>query len=223
MSKTVVIAGASGVVGQRALQHLLASNEVARIIAVGRRALSMQHPKLLSEIADLNNKLDLLAHIPDKIGVAICALGTTIKQAGSQPAFRAIDHDAVVNFAEAAMQKGAQRFILVSSVGAKPDSTNFYLRVKGETEADLAKLGFANLTILRPSFIDDQGTRPERRLGERIALPIARAFFGVIGKHTRFAPITADTLGRATARLAFDSTTESVRILEGKALHEAGA
>jgi uncharacterized protein YbjT (DUF2867 family) len=223
MPSTILIAGATGVVGQRALHHLLASREVTRVNAIGRRALPSQHPKLTSEVADLNNKADLLANTPDGIDVAICALGTTIKQAGSQPAFRAVDHDAVLTFAEAAKEKGAQRFLLVSSIGANANSNNFYLRVKGETEADLARLGFANLTILRPSFIDPQGTRPENRRGESIALPIAKFLFSIFGKHGRYAPIAGDTLGRALTRLSFDTTTEKLRILEGKPLHEAGA
>ena len=223
MSETVVIAGASGVVGQRAMQHLLASNEVARVNALGRRTLPIQHPKLSSEIADLNNPADILAHIPADVSIAICALGTTIKQAGSQSAFRAIDHDAVLNLAEAAKAKGAQRFILVSSIGANARSSNFYLRTKGETEADLAKLGFMSLTILRPSFIDPQGSRPEHRRGESIALPAMKLLFSVFGKHSRYAPITADTLGRAIARLASGAAAQSTVILEGKALHEAGA
>jgi uncharacterized protein YbjT (DUF2867 family) len=219
---TILIAGASGVVGQRTVPYLLASPDVTRVIAIGRRALPIQNAKLVSETADLNNQSNLLAHIPDRVDVAICALGTTIKQAGSQTAFRAVDHDAVLTFAVAAKEKGAQRFILVSSIGTNPQSSTFYLRVKGETEADLAKLDFANLTVLRPSFIDPQGTRPEHRLGESLALPVMKFIFSVVGKHSRYAPIAADTLGRAITRLAFDSTTDKVRILEGPALFEAG-
>ena len=222
MAQTIVIAGASGVVGQRTLHHLLVSSEVQRVVAIGRRPLTIQNAKLSSEIVDLGDQADIAAHIPGGVSVAICALGTTIKQAGSQPAFRAIDHDAVLNFAEAAKEKGAQRFILVSSVGAKADSSNFYLRTKGEAEADLAKLGFVNLTILRPSLIEPQGARPEHRPGESLALPIAKFLFSILGKHSRYAPITADALGRAITRLAFDQTAEHVRILEGQALHEVG-
>jgi uncharacterized protein YbjT (DUF2867 family) len=219
MPSIVLLAGASGVVGGSAIRHLLASSEVQRVIAVGRRPLPVQHEKLVSEVVNLQSDGDTRAKLPDGIDIAISALGTTINQAGSQPAFRAIDHDAVLTFAAAALAKGAQRFLLVSSVGANAKSKNFYLRTKGETEADLAKLGFANLTILRPSMIDDQGTRPDHRLTERVALPIFRAAFSVIGKQSRYAPITADALGRALMHSAFDLTTERVRILEGKTLH----
>ncbi|ABF41272.1 Semialdehyde dehydrogenase, NAD - binding protein [Candidatus Koribacter versatilis Ellin345] len=220
--QTVLIAGASGVVGRRALDQLLASANVDRVIAVGRRALPMQHPKLLSQTADLNDQSDLVAKIPEQVDVAICCLGTTIKAAGSQEAFRRVDHDAVLTFAEAALAKGAQRFLLVSSIGANASSGTFYLRIKGETEADLAKLGFANLTILRPSFIDPQGERGDNRWGERLVLPAAQFVFSLVGKHGRYAPIKAETVGRALVTLAFDETSERVRILEGKKLFAAG-
>lgn len=222
MSGTVLIAGASGVVGQRAVEHLLRSDEVGRLVAVGRRVLPIEHEKLASQVADLNDKADLLAKLPDGIAVAICALGTTIKQAGSQEAFRKVDHDAVLTFAEAALEKGTQRFVLVSSVGANAKSGNFYLRTKGETEADLAKLGFANLTVLRPSFIDPQGSRRETRRGESIGLPLMKMLFAFVAKQGRYAPITAKSLGKAVVRLSFDTTAERVRIVEGKPLHEAG-
>lgn len=220
---TVLIAGASGVVGQRTLQRLLASEKVERVIAVGRRPLAVEDPKLISLVADLNQRADLLAKVQGRCDVAICALGTTIKQAGSKEAFRRVDHDAVVTFAEAALDRGAQRLLLVSSIGANAKSSTFYLRVKGETEADLAKLGFSNLTIVRPSFIDPQGTRPEHRRGEEIALPLAKAFFSVFARHTSYAPITADAVARALTRLAFDPTTERLRILQGKPLFQAAA
>ncbi len=219
---TIVIAGASGVVGRRALEHLLASEKVDSVIAVGRRLLTEQYAKLSSQIVDLNDSADIAAKISAKPDAAICALGTTMKQAGSKEAFRRVDHDAVLAFAKAAQAKGAQRFLLVSAVGANAKSSNFYLRTKGETEADLSKLGFANLTILRPSFIDDQGARGEHRPAEKWTLPLMRVTFSVIGKHNRFAPITAEALGKALVRLAFDQTNERVRILEGKPLFEAG-
>lgn len=222
MPATILIAGATGVVGRNALHQLLASTDVSRVIAIGRRNLPDENQKLTSRVADLGNPQSLLVQVPDGITVAISALGTTMKQAGSKEAFRAVDHDAVLNFANAALVRGARRFLLVSSVGANPNSSNFYLRTKGETEADLERLAFANLTILRPSFIDDQGTRPDHRLGERLALPAMRAVFSIAGKHSRYAPITADALGRALTRLAFDDAAERVRVLEGRPLFDAG-
>jgi uncharacterized protein YbjT (DUF2867 family) len=218
----VVIAGASGVVGRRALHHLLVSDDIGGVVALGRRTLPTQHDKLVSRVVDLRNKTATAAEIADGTAVAICCLGTTLKTAGSKEAFRAVDHDAVVTFAEAAREKGAQRFVLVSAVGANPRARNFYLRTKGETEEALARLDFAQLTVLRPSFIDDQGAREEYRPLERVTLPIARAVFALIGTSRRYAPVSADTIGKAVVRLAFDDTLERVRVVESEALHAIG-
>jgi uncharacterized protein YbjT (DUF2867 family) len=221
--KDVVIAGATGIVGARALHHLLANDDVAGVVAVGRRLLALQHEKLVSRIVDLRSKAAIASAISDGTGVAICCLGTTLKQAGSKEAFRAVDHDAVVAFGEAAREKGAPRFVLVSAIGANPRVGNFYLRTKGETEEALARLDYSQLTVLRPSFIDDEGARNEYRPLERLTLPIARVVFNVIGKTSRYAPVSADVIGRAIVRLAFDNTTEKLRVVESEALHALGA
>ena len=110
----------------------------------------------------------------------------------------------------------------MSAVGANPRARNFYLRTKGETEEALARLDFAQLTVLRPSFIDDQGAREEYRPLERVTLPIARAVFALIGTSRRYAPVSADTIGKAVVRLAFDDTLERVRVVESEALHAIG-
>ncbi len=219
----VVITGASGAVGARVLHHLLARDDVKRVTAIGRKVLSLKHPKLVSKVADVQSMSAMQLEIPDAVGVAFCCLGTTIQQAGSKPAFRAVDHDAVVAFGEAALHKGAQRLVLCSSVGANRASGNFYLKTKGEAESALQSLGFAQLTVVRPSFLDDEGTRKDQRLGERIALPVARAVFAVVGKQRRYAPITVDVVGKAMVRLAYDDTRDRTRIVESEQLHGIGA
>jgi len=183
----------------------------------------MQHTKLRSRVVDLRNKTATAAEIPDGTAVAVCCLGTTIKTAGSKEAFRAVDHDAVVTFAEAARERRARRFVLVSSIGANPRARNFYLRTKGETEEALARLGYPQLTVLRPSFIDDEGARDEYRPLERLTLPVARIVFSLVGKTSRYAPVSADAIGNAIVRLAFDDTTERVRVVDSEALHTLGA
>jgi uncharacterized protein YbjT (DUF2867 family) len=218
----VALAGATGVVGSRALQHLLARPDVALVVALGRRAPSLEHAKLVSKVVDFRDGAVLEAAIPAGTAIAVCCLGTTMKMAGSQDAFRAVDHDAVVAFGRAALRKGAQRFLLVSSVGADPHSSNFYLRTKGETEDSLARLGYPQLTVLRPSFIDDEGARAESRLGERLALPVARAVFSVVGRSSRYAPVRADVIATALVRLASDETSERVRVVESNRLHALG-
>jgi uncharacterized protein YbjT (DUF2867 family) len=216
---TVVIAGASGVVGARVLHHLLQRDDVGRVIAVGRRILPLQHEKLVSKVVDLQSTAAVAAEILEGTAVAFCCLGTTMRQAGSQDAFRRVDHDAVLAFGKAALERGARRFLLVSSVGARADSANFYQRTKGEVEEALARLGFAQLTILRPSLIDDEGARRDYRAGERLVLPLARLVFAVVGRTRRYAPISADVIATAMVRLAFDNTTDRVRWVEIDELH----
>jgi len=220
--KVVAVAGGSGVVGARALPHLLAREDVGRVVAVGRRPLGMVHEKLVSKVADLRSAAAIEDALPDRLDVALCSLGTTMKQAGSKEAFRAVDHDAVVAFGAAARERGARRFLIVSAAGADVRSRNFYLRTKGEAEDALARLGYEQLTVLRPSFIDDQGTRREFRLAERVALPVARAVFSVLGRRSRYAPIPAEVVAKALVRLAFDEAGVRVRIVESERLHALG-
>ena len=156
---TVAIAGASGVVGSLVLAQLLEREDVASVIAIGRKAPVCTHHKLTPKVVELGNRVALVDAIPKGIKVAICCLGTTMKRAGSKDAFRAVDHDAVVNFAQAAHAQGAQRFVVVSALGADPGVRSFYLRTKGEAESTLERIGFTQLTILRPSLIDDEGLR----------------------------------------------------------------
>lgn len=222
--KTVVITGASGVVGGRALAHLLAREDVGRVIALGRRALAIEHGKLASRVVDLQRAEAMAAETPGDVHAAICCLGTTLAQAGSKEAFRAVDLDAVVAFGEAARARGARRFVVVSSVGADARASSFYMRIKGEAEEALGRLGFGELVVVRPSLLDDEGARAESRLGERVALPLARALFAVVGRTNRYAPIRVDAVGKALARLALEGGEgPSVRVVQGAELHALGA
>jgi uncharacterized protein YbjT (DUF2867 family) len=217
----VVMTGATGVVGSKALAELLSRGHP--VVALGRRALAQPHAQLVSSVVDLASVESIAAAIPDGIEHAICGLGTTMKQAGSKEAFRAVDFDAVVNFGKACKQRGVKRFVLVSAIGSNAKSSNFYLRTKGEAEEALAALGFDQLTLMRPSFIDDEGSRQDDRLGEKLGLPVAKALFTVIGKTNKYAPITATTLGKGAVTFLFDQANEKVRFPEGKALFLAGA
>jgi uncharacterized protein YbjT (DUF2867 family) len=110
--------------------------------------------------------------------------------------------------------------VLVSSLGANPRARNFYLKTKGETEQHLAMMSFTQLTVIRPSFIDDRGARTEHRPLERLSLPLLRALF-LFAKTSRYAPIPVDTLARAVVALAFDGTQAPFRIVEGRDIHDA--
>ena len=143
---TILLAGATGLVGSRVLALL------PEAIPVGRRATG-RAGEIVADFAALP------ALPPAR--VAISALGTTIRAAGSQAAFRAVDYDAVLAFARAAKAAGVTHFIVITAVGADAGSSVFYSRVKGEVERDLAALGFARLDIVQPGLII--GPRAERR------------------------------------------------------------
>lgn len=152
---------------------------------------------------------------------AYCCLGTTIKVAGSQAAFRAVDRDAVLAFARAARQAGVRRFAVVSALGASPHSATFYNRVKGEMEQALAGLGFACLVIVRPSLLagDRSALGQPRRAGERLALALTAPLAPLIPKAWR--PVAAATVARAMRRALADARP-GVRIVESAELQEIG-
>jgi uncharacterized protein YbjT (DUF2867 family) len=160
-TRTALIAGASGLVGGHVLTRLLASSAYARVIAVTRKRLEVEHPKLLQIVTPLDAVESAVASFGTRIDDAYCALGTTIKIAGSQEAFRKVDFDYVVGFARAAKKAGATRFQLVSAMGASAKSTIFYSRVKGEAEDAVSALGFPALHIFRPGML--LGARAEPR------------------------------------------------------------
>lgn len=170
-ARTVILAGATGLVGRELLQGLLADAGVATVHALVRRPLADTHPKLAVHVVDFS----ALPPLPSADEVFL-ALGTTIKVAGSQAAFRAVDFDANLAVARAARAAGARRAGLVSAMGADPRSSVFYNRVKGELEAVLPALGFEGLVIARPSLLVGEratlGQPP--RPGETVGLWVDR-------------------------------------------------
>lgn len=153
---TILLAGATGLVGSRVLALRY------DIVPVGRRATGVAG-EIVADFA-------ALPALPPAL-VAVSALGTTIRVAGSQAAFRAVDHDAVLAFARAAQAAGVRHFIVITAVGADAASGVFYSRVKGEVERDLAALGFDRLDILQPGLI--LGPRAERRPVEALFQALA--------------------------------------------------
>src|SRR5690606_26648384 len=127
-----------------------------------RRPLA-EHPRLDNPQGELPS---LLPTLGGPLDIAFCCLGTTIKQAGSQEAFRAVDHDLVVAVAQRARALGARHFLVVSALGADPRSSVFYNRVKGEMEESLRAMDWPQLTIARPSLL--LGERNETRLVEQL-------------------------------------------------------
>ena len=173
-SHSAVVVGATGLVGSECLQQLVARSEFERVTAVARRALpdNFQSPKQRNVLIDFD-RLDEYADA-FKASHVFCALGTTIKQAGSRERFRQVDFGYPLRVAELAVAAGARHFLLVSSVGASPTSRGFYLRVKGELEGAIIALGFPSVTVVRPSLL--LGDRKEFRLGEEVATRLSWAF-----------------------------------------------
>jgi uncharacterized protein YbjT (DUF2867 family) len=179
--KTLLVLGGSGLVGAQIVAQAVARTDVARVVAPTRRPL-VARDKLESPIVDF-------AHLPDdapfwRADAALCALGTTRRQAGSAEAFERIDRDYVIDAAKRARGAGTEVFVYNSSVGADAGSSSLYLRSKGQTEEALAALGFRSLTIVRPSLLDG-GPRPESRPGEAVGLAFARVLRPVIPRRWR--------------------------------------
>jgi uncharacterized protein YbjT (DUF2867 family) len=191
--RTVLIAGASGLVGREILQGLLADDSVVAVHSLGRRELELKHAKLTQHRVDFSKALPALPGA----GEAFVALGTTIKAAGSQEAFRAVDYDAVVAVAKAAKAAGAKRLGVVSAMGADKRSGIFYNRVKGETEEALSAMGFETLVIARPSFLagDREALGQPLRGGEKLAMNVSRILAPLIPDN--YKSIDASAVARA--------------------------
>jgi len=202
MSRTALLAGATGLVGSHVLESLLDDATWSRVVTVGRRTTPERHEKLEQRVLDLG-AIEGLGDLPHADDV-FCCLGTTIKQAGSQPAFRRVDHDFVVGLARAGLRLGATQFLLVSAIGADPESRVFYSRVKGEAEAAVRKMPYRALQIFRPSLL--LGERSEFRLGERIAMvgaPLLQLL--LVSRLRRYRPIQASDVARAMVRAAHEA------------------
>jgi uncharacterized protein YbjT (DUF2867 family) len=181
-ARSALVAGATGLVGREILQGLLADRGVAVVHVLARRPLGFEHPKLTAQAVSFAQLPTLPA-----VDEAYLALGTTIKVAGSQDAFRAVDFDAVIAVAGAAKAAGAKRLGVVSAMGASPRSGIFYNRVKGETEEALSALGFDTLVIARPSFLsgDREALGQPLRSGEKLALKVSRLLAPLIPDNYR--------------------------------------
>jgi uncharacterized protein YbjT (DUF2867 family) len=181
-ARTALLAGATGLVGRELLQQLLADPRYSSVHCVGRRAPAVVHAKLVAHIADFANAAQLAA-LPACDDVYI-ALGTTIKVAGSQAAFKAVDYDAFValaqwNSAQAATENIAStmRLGVVSAMGADAKSSVFYNRTKGQMEAAVSQLGYASVSIARPSILagNRDALKQAARPGEQVGLKLMHA------------------------------------------------
>jgi uncharacterized protein YbjT (DUF2867 family) len=211
--KTVLVLGGSGLVGTQIVELCLAGAAVGRVVAPTRRPLT-SHLKLDNPIVDF-------ARLPADASwwsadAALCALGTTRRQAGSAAAFAEIDHDLVLAAARLASAAGTNVFVYNSSVGADAAAGSLYLRVKGETERDLAGVGFASLCNVRPSFLDG-GPRPDPRPGEAVGIWLARHLAPIIPR--RYRAVSTRAVAATMLEAALDPRP-GVRVIESDEIRD---
>lgn len=190
--RSVLVVGATGLVGAETVRQLAADDTVKRVVVAARRIPDGLPAKVEAHVVDfdrLNEHETLFA-----VDQIFCALGTTIKQAGSQAAFRKVDFEYPLTIARLGLKNGARHFLLVSALGANPESGIFYNRVKGELEDQLRSLGYRAVTIVRPSLLI--GARREFRLLERIGAVIGEVVPG------RYRPVHAEAVARSLVTAA---------------------
>jgi len=207
-SRNILLSGGTGLVGGLALRRLLENRRFGgTVFAPLRRGIRIADSRLVTmqvdfSAAQCDDQLarEIKAHPAHLLGAYVSCLGTTIKVAGSREAFIAIDRDLVLRLGQIAFDLGARHAILVSSVGASRQSGNFYLRIKGEVEDALEKIGFDRLDILQPGLL--LGERAQKRPVEALAqlfAPLANR--ALVGRLARYRMIEADTVARAIVRL----------------------
>jgi uncharacterized protein YbjT (DUF2867 family) len=206
----LLLLGATGAVGQQVLRLALEDERVAHVTAPTRRPLT-PHSKLRNPVTDFSALSDA-ASIWDADAV-ICALGSTIRKAGSEAAFAAVDRDLPIAIAKRARAAGARSFALNSSLGAS-HAGNFYLRTKAQVEDGIRQLGFPSYTIVRPSLINAR--RTETRPAERVGLTLANLLAPLIPH--RYRPVSAEAIAVTLLRYALDAAPGE-RIIESEAIN----
>lgn len=197
--KTALIIGSTGLIGSQLLQLLLESTEYSTVITCVKRDSGIQHLKLKQHIIDFDQPetyKELVAG--DDF---FCTIGTTIKKAGSQQAFRKVDFEYPKAFATIALQNNVKQFLIISSLGADAYSGNFYLKTKGEIQDFLKNCAFESVSVLQSSLL--LGNRKEFRLGEKIGEFFMRTFSFVFhGNLKKYKPIQSEAVAKAMFDIA---------------------
>ena len=192
---TLLLAGGTGLVGRSLLE--LAKSRQIPITTVGRRITGDIENELVVDFAAMPT-------LPSS-DIAICTLGTTMADAGSKSAFKAVDFDAVMAFARAAKQSGVRHFLVVTAVGADIESRAFYSRVKGAVEIELTTVGFYRVDIVRPGLL--LGKRQSRRLIEQVLQGLSPAIALITrGPWARYASISAEQVAGALLALSHETS-----------------
>ena len=213
--RTALLAGATGLVGRALLPMLLASNHYRKVHVLLRRKV----PDIKASAKLKVHKIDfalLPAEFP-RVDDVFIALGTTIKVAGSQPAFRQVDFDFVVNTARAARAAGATRLAVVSALGADAKSRIFYNRVKGEMQDAISQLGYESVVIAQPTMLlgDRAALGQPARSGELWAARLLGPLGRIVPEGVR--PIPAGVVASALVAAILDAK-RGVRVLKSGAM-----
>ena len=194
--RIAALLGASGATGSKLLPLLLDDPGYGKVITLSRRETGIRHVKLENRLVDFDDLAAAFAGT--KVDDCYCTFGTTIEIAGSKAAMTRIDHQFVVDFAKGGLAAGATRFAYLSAANANAHSPVFYARLKGQTEAALKGMGFADLGIFRPSMII--AARDNRRWVESMLFPLLPVVDTLmIGAYTKYRSISVEALARAIA------------------------
>lgn len=187
-NKTALLAGASGLVGNELLHILLNSSHYSQVRILVRHPLELTHEKLEQTITDFDKLDDYADYFT--VDDVYCCLGTTIKKAGSQEAFKKVDYDYPLKMAELAESHQVKNFLVITALGADSNSKVFYSRTKGQLQLNLKKTGLTALHIFQPSLL--LGERQEFRLGEKAATFLSPVISKVLkGKMKKYKPVEA--------------------------------
>ena len=195
--KTAIIIGATGLVGSTLVKQILENPDYSKVVLLLRKPLNISHSKLIQEVIDFE-KLDASKIVGDDL---FCAMGTTLAKAGSKEAQYKIDCTYPYEVGKIAKANGVKQYILVSSVGANFNSSNFYLRTKGDLEKKIESLDFQSFVSIRPSML--LGDREESRLGEKIGTVLSNILSPLLfGGLRKYHGIESADVTKAMQRLA---------------------
>ena len=216
-TRKALIVGATGLIGGYCLQSLCDNPNYSEVTALVRKSLLKTHRKLKVITSTFDNLQNDLSNF--QAHDVFCCIGTTIKKAGSQEAFKKIDHTLVITVAELMRKQGTEQFLVISATGANKDSKVFYNRTKGEMKEALKELDFPFLRIIRPSLL--LGKRDEFRFGEKIGAlltPVLKPFW--VGPLKRYAPIEAESVANFMVKVASEEPTSAVHIYESNLIRQ---
>lgn len=212
--RRAIVIGATGMVGKAILDELLQDSNFSEVIAITRRPLERTEPSFKNLVVDFD-RLDQHAEQLNADDI-FCALGTTIRHAGSKKAFRHVDYEIPLTLAGIAADNGALAFHLVSAVGANANSSVFYLRVKGELESALSKLPYRSVNHFRPAMLE--GHREPKRLREEVGVVFSHTIsFVLVGPWRKYRAIKATAVAKAMVITALREHA-GVRVFESDAI-----